>query len=184
MNKNIIIGVIVLGVLLGGAYLYFMGKRYEITITQEQIDTALAKHYPVTKKYLLIFAITYSNPHVVLLEDSDRVQVGMDATLNIRLNDETKELGGGATVTSGIRFDSDSHEFFLDDTVFDRLQIEGVPQEWSALVTDFASKVAKEFVETKPVYRLEAKDTKTTAAKLLLKGFEVRNQAINVTLGI
>ncbi len=51
-------------------------------------------------------------------------------------------------------------------------------------VTEVASKAAKEFIETKPVYKLQAKDAKTAAAKLLLKGFEVRDQAIYITLGI
>ena len=38
------------------------------------------------------------------------------------------------------------------------------------------------FIESKPVYRLEAKDKKTAVAKLLLKDFKVQGQAVLVTL--
>ena len=184
MKKKISIALIIVAVVLGGVFLYFKGKRYEVVITQGQIDSALAEKFPATKKYLLIFSLTYSNPQVTLLEDEDRVQVGLDATLNIRINDEPTELGGGATVTSGIRYDNETQEFYLDEAEFDRLDVQGIPEQWLKQVTSIASKAAKDFIETKPVYRLGAKDAKTTAAKMLLKGFEVRDQAIYVTLGI
>ncbi|MGV7235799.1 MAG: DUF1439 domain-containing protein [Nitrosomonadaceae bacterium] len=184
MKKRIIASLVVLALLLLGTFLYFKGKRYEVVITQEQIDTTLAKTFPATKKYLFIFSITYSNPQVTLLEEDDRIKVNMDATLNIRLNDESKNLGGGCTITSGIRYDSEAQEFFLDDAQFDRLEIQGIPDAYLDQITKFASESAKEFVESKPIYRLEAKDGNTTAAKMLLKGFEVKNQSVHVSLGI
>lgn len=184
MKKTLTIAAIVFAVVLVGAFVYFKGKRYKIVITQEEIDSALAEKFPASKDYLLVFRITYSNPQVTLLEEEDRVQVGLDATLNIRLKEEPKNLGGGATVTSGIRYDSEKQEFYLDDTEFDRLEIQGIPEEWLETVTEVASKAAREFVETMPIYRLEAKDAKTAAAKMLLKDFEVREQEIHVTLGI
>jgi len=184
MKRALTILLLVVGVVLGGAFLYFKGKRFEVLITQDQIDAGLSERFPATKKYLLVFSITYSNPQVTLLENEDRIQVGLDATLNIRFNDEPKQLGGGATITSAIRYDSEAQVFFLDDVEFDRLEIQGIPDKWLEQVTKFASKAAQEFIESKPVYRLEAKDSKTAAVKLLLKGFEVRDQAIYVTLGI
>jgi hypothetical protein len=184
MKRTLLAIALVLAVLLGGTFVYFKGKRYAVVITQAQIDAGLSERFPATKRHLLIFSITYSNPKVTLLEGSDRIQVGVDATLNIRINGEPKELGGGATVTSAIRYDGERHEFFLDDAVFDRLEIQGVPDKWLQQVTDFASKTAKESIETRPVYRLEAKDSKTAAAKLLLKGIEIHDQAIHVILGI
>jgi len=184
MKRVFTIWLVVLALVAGGVLLYFMGKRYEVVITQDKIDASLSERFPATEKYLLIFSITYSNPEVTLLEDENRVQVGLDATLKIGLNDEAKELGGSATVTSGIRYDSETQEFFLDDAEFSRLEIEGIPDKWLDQVTEFASKAAQYFLETEPVYKLEAKDAKTSAAKLLLKGVEVRDQAIYATLGI
>lgn len=182
--KKTLIAVLALAVVFGGAYSYFAGKRYAVTITQEQIDQALTTSFPVTKKYLLIFGITYANPQVTLLAAHDCVQVGMDATLNLRLADEPLELGGGATVTAGIRYDPDTQAFYLDDAVFQRFEVQGIPAEWQERIVAFASKMATAYVEANPIYRLDASDVRTAAAKLLLKGFEVRDQAVHVTLGI
>lgn len=184
MKRTLIILLFIFAVVLGCIFLYFKGQRYEVAITQDQIDAGLSKRFPATKKYLLIFSITYTNPQVTLLEEYDRIQVGLDAKLNIRLNGEQKELGGGVSVTSAIRYDSETQEFFLDDVEFDRLEIQGVPDQWMGRVTEFASKAAQEFIETQPIYTLEAKDAKTSAAKFLLKGVEVREQVICVTLGV
>jgi len=182
--KKFIILLIVLGLATVGALFYIKDKRYDVVITQENIDASLVKRFPMTKRYLLIFSITYSNPQVTLLENEDRVQVGLDATVHLRIDGESKDLGGTAFVTSGIRYDSETQEFFLDEAEISKLEITGIPEKLTTQVSNFASKAAKEYIEKRPVYRIEAKDAKTTAAKLLLKGFEIKNKAIYVTLGI
>lgn len=184
MKRVLLVGALILAVLIGGTFFYLKGKRFEVVITQEQIDTALEKRFPKTKSFLFIFELTYSNPEVTLLKENDRVQVGLDVTLNARLNGEEQELGGGATVTAAIRYDEETQEFFLDDAQFERFEVQGLPKEWLDKVTVAASAAAKEYLETKPVYRLETKDAKTAAAKVLLKGIEVRDQAVHVTLGL
>jgi Protein of unknown function (DUF1439) len=181
--KKILIVFILLAIAAGGAFFYFKGKRYDVVIAQDMIDASLAKRFPMTKKYLLIFSITYSNPQVTLLENEDRVQVGLDATVNIRIDGETKNLSGTALVTSGIRYDSETQEFFLDDAEFSKLQIDGTPEKWTTPISHFASKAAKEYIEKRPIYHIKVKDSKTKAAKMLLKGFEIKNKAIYVTLG-
>ena len=184
MKSKCIIIAVVLAVVLGATFFHFKGRRYEVVITQDQIDQALTRRFPDSREYLRVFSITYSNPQVRLLDGADRVEVGMDVTLNIRINNEPNELGGGATVTSGIRYEPEAQEFYLDDVEFYRLEVQGLPQKWLTPVTAFAAKVAGDFIESQPIYRLQAKDAKTAAAKMLLKGFEVRDQAVHVTLGI
>jgi hypothetical protein len=166
------------------AVLYFKSRRYEVVISQQQIDGALVKRFPATKEFLWIFEVTYSNPQVILLEDADRIRIGLDASLNIKLNKELNSLGGSCTLIAGVRYEPSTQEFFLTDTQFERLDIQGVPQEYMERATKAANEAAKYFVENKPIYRLEAKDTKTAAAKLLLKGFKVRDQTVCVTLGL
>src|SRR5690606_7075968 len=97
MKKTLTVAAIILGIAFIASFLYFKGKRYEVVITQETIDSVLTETFPASRDYLMIFSISYSNPRVSLLEDKDRVQVGLDITLNIRLNNEPRNLGGGAT---------------------------------------------------------------------------------------
>jgi hypothetical protein len=88
VKRILTISAIILVIAFGSTLLYFKGKRYEVVITQNQIDASLSERFPVTKNYLLIFSLTYDNPQVSLLENEDRIQVGMDATLNIKINGE------------------------------------------------------------------------------------------------
>jgi hypothetical protein len=184
IKKIIIPAIVIIAVLIGGTCFYLKGRRYEVVITQEQISSKLAQRFPASKEYLLVFNITYTDPQVILLENENRVQVGLTATLNMRINGKPKELKGIASVTTGIRYENATQEFFLDQAEFNRLEIQGIPDKWLKLVTEVASKAAKNYIETKPIYQIKAKDVKTTAAKLLLKEFEVRDQAIYVRLGI
>jgi hypothetical protein len=155
-----------------------------VIVTQAQIDAAVSERFPVSKKFLMIFEITYSNPQVTLLEDSNKIQVGLDAVLDIRIDGEPKKLGGGCTIISGIQYDPDIQAFFLDDAEFERFEIQGAPNAYLDRVTGFASEFAREFVESKPIYRLKAKDARTAATKLLLKDVEVRDQSVRVYLGM
>lgn len=75
MKKKITIILLVLVVLLAGVFVYMKGRRYEVVITQQQIDTSLVQRFPMSKRHLLIFEITCSNPQVTLLEGSDRIQI-------------------------------------------------------------------------------------------------------------
>ena len=168
-------------------FFFFKRTGYEITIPQEKIDETLSEKFPISKNYLVVFSITYSNPEVTLLSKEDRVQVGLDATLNIALSGEKSDLKGGATLTGGIRYDNEAQEFFLNEVKFERFEIQGVPEKWLDKVTEIGEILARELVEKQPVYRLEnleIKDGKTAVAKLLLKDFEVREQEILVTLGL
>lgn len=182
--KKIIITALVLVLGLAGALLYFHNKQYNVIITQQQIDDALQKKFPVTKTHLLIFRITYSNPHLTLLPESNRIEVGLDAEVNIKILNESKKLGGTVLVTSALAYRNETKQFFLSSPEINKVAIQGIPQQYLDKVTDFASNAAREYLQEFPVYTLTAKDTKTAAAKLLLKDVQVKSSEIHVTLGL
>ena len=51
-------------------------------------------------------------------------------------------------------------------------------------MTQVASVAATKYLEKFPVYKIQGKDGKMAAAKLLLKDLEIRDQKIYVTLGL
>src|SRR5436190_20891708 len=142
MKRSIIFAGCALVLGLTGILLYFHGRRYDVIITQSPIDEALRTRFPVSKKYLLIFQITYSNPHVTLLPESNRIEVGLDADLNIKLRNEPKSLGGIALVTTGVSYRSETHQFFLSEPEIKKLTFQGIPQEHVDKVTRLASDAA------------------------------------------
>ena len=184
MKRFLVLTICILILALGGAFLYLRARKYDVTITQTQIDDALKARFPVSKTYLLIFRITYSNPKVRLLPDTNRIEIGLDAELNIKLPKEPKTLGGTALVTSGITYRSESHQFFLSEPEINKLTIQGIPQEHLDKATQLASTAAREFLQERSIYTLKATDAKTTTTKLLLKNVEVKSSEVHATLGL
>src|SRR4051794_38162766 len=104
MRRALVVLTALLVVALPGTLLYFHGRRYKIVITQAQVDAALQSKFPVTKSHLLIFRVTYSNPRLTLLPKTNRIEIGMDAELNLKMEGEPRTLGGSAVVTAGLLY--------------------------------------------------------------------------------
>ena len=182
--KRSILFVTLLLVLLSPVGCNGINTRYDYIITQKQIDDALKAKFPVTKNHLLLFRVTFSNPHVALLPDSNRIEIGLDAELNIKLPSESKKLSGTIVVSSGIGYKNDSKQFVLSSPVIDKLEIQGIPQQHIDKVTEFASNAAREYLQEFPIYTLTDKDAKTSLAKILLKDVQVKSSEIHVTIGL
>ena len=97
---------------------------------------------------------------------------------------ESKKLGGTALVTSALAYRNDTKQFFLSNPEINKLSIQGIPQQHLDKATEFATTAAREYLQEFPIYTLKATDTKTTAAKLLLKDVQVKSSEIHATLGL
>src|SRR5215471_19563831 len=114
MKRSIIIVacavVCLLVVALAGSLWYLHGRRYDVVITQQQIDEALQSSFPISKTNLLIFHMTYSDPRVTLLPGTNRVEVALDADLEIQIRKAPKKLHGTFVATTGISYRSDTYQ--------------------------------------------------------------------------
>ena len=183
--KKIVIGLIVLVVVtLGGAFYYFSGKEYQFRFSANQIQEKLNTKLPLTKSYLLIFQVTLDNPRVALEDGSRRVKAGLDIILNIWAGKEPKPLGGSVDVSGGIRYSSQTGEFFLTDPIIEHLAIQGIPDLYTQKVNSVLTKALAEYYASHPIYSLTATDTQQAAAKLVLKDVIVEKGELVVTLGI
>jgi hypothetical protein len=188
MKRSIIIvACAVVGLLvvaLAGSLWYFHDRRFDVVITQQQIDDALQSSFPISKNHLLILHITYSNPRVTLLSGTNRVEVALDADLEIQLRKEPRRLHGTFVATTGISYRSDTYQFFLAEPDIDKLTIQGIPKEYLDNVTPFASSLARERLQKFPIYTLKGENIKSRAVKFLLKDVQVKSNEVHATLGI
>ena len=132
----------------------------------------------------MLFEMTYSNPHVTLLPATNRIEVGLDAVLNIKVRDQSRNINGMAVATTGLSYRSETHQFFLSEPVIKRLSIQGIPQEYVDKVTSLASNTVSEYLQKHPVYTLNAKDAKTATVRFLLKDVQVTSNEVHATLGL
>ena len=184
MKRTLIAVAIVALVASVAAFLYFKGRRYEIVITQEQIDGALADRFPVSKRYLLLLQVTYSEPVLSLLPEANRIRVGMKAELGYKRDEQDEFIGGSVAVVTGIRYDPEKYQFYLDDPKIETVSVQGVSPQFADRVKDGLQAVSKEHLESIPVYTIRADDVKKTVARMILKDVRIRDGVIHVTLGL
>lgn len=166
------------------AWFYFSGKDYIFRLSQEDIRQQLERQLPLKRRFALIFEVELAHPRVQLHEGSDRVDIGVDVQLNIRIGRETQPLGGSVDLETGIRYDPADAGFYLTDPVVTRLELQGVPAEYAARAQRVVAEALSEFVRRHPFYTLRSIDAKRAAARLLLKRVVVENNELVITLGL
>ena len=184
MQKLGLIIAVVLLVSLLGAYFYFGGREYQFRFSEDELRGKLSKRLPIEKTYLFIFQVVLDRPRVTLVEGSDRVQAGLDLTLNIHINEEPLPLGGSVDASGGVRYDPLEGAFYLTDPVVERLAVQGIPARYTDRVNSVLTKAIAEYYKDRPIYTLKESDVKQAAAKLVLKSVVVQNRLLVVTLGV
>ena len=164
-------------------FYYIHGKEYVYVISEKVLQERLAASFPVTKSYL-IFRVTLDNPRVSLQDGSDRIDAGIDSVVNIRIGQQVTPLGGSLDVSSGVRYVSESGEFFLTDPIIRQLAVQGVPDRYVKTVKEIMTKVLTDYYAAHPIYTLSAIDAKHMAVRLTLKRVIVKHGQLIVTLGI
>ena len=180
LRRAIVLTVMVIAAVIGAAYFYFSGKEYVFRFTETQLRQALSERLPLEKSYLLIFQVTLDNPRIALVQGSDRINAGLDVTLNIGLRDELLILAGSLDASGGIRYDSGDGQFFLTDPIIEDLEVRGIPEEYVSRVTGVLTEALDEYYADHPIYTLNS----LNAARLVLKSVVVDQQELVVTLGI
>ena len=169
---------------LVGTYFYFEGREYEFRFSEDDLRQKMSERLPIERTYLFIFQVVLDSPRITLVEGSDRVQAGLDVTLNIRINDEALPLGGSVDASGGVRYDSIEGEFYLTDPIVESLAVQGVPAKYTDRVNSVLTKAIAEYYEDRPIYTLRDSDVKQAAAKLVLKSVVVQDRLLVVTLGV
>jgi hypothetical protein len=183
VRRYLLVAAALLVVAVGAAWWHFAGREYVVRFGQAQIHEQLDRRFPISKS-LLLLQVDLEHPRVTLHEGSSRVSLGLDVTLNIRVDNESRPLGGSADVDAGIRYDPADGTFHLTDPVVRQLQVQGIPERFHAAAMKLVAKAFTEFVEREPVYRLKTTDIKQATARLLLKSVVVENNELVITLGI
>lgn len=180
-----VLAVVLLVVATGGSlYLYLSGRSYVFAFSEEQLREKLAERLPLTKTYFSLIQLTLDHPRVALTEGTNRVQAGLEVTLNLRVGDEPKQLGGSVDVSGGVKYVPESGEFFLTDPVVERFSVQGVPEKYAPKINDALTKLLGDYYAAHPIYTLKATDVKHAVAKLLLRDVTVRDKTLLVTLGL
>lgn len=136
--------------ILSGSYYYFSEKEYLVELTEQELQEKFSKSIPYKKNYLFIIDVFLNNPRLELIDESNRVKVGLDVSFNIIINDE--RFGGSVDVSGGVRYSNKNGSFYLDNPVIETLNITGVPPEYTEKATTNLETALSAYYEERPIY--------------------------------
>jgi len=182
--QRIVIGAVVLLLLAAVAgYFLLCGEEFEIRLTQQEIQERLDQKFPLTKKYLFLIDVTYSNPRVTLVSGDDRVRFSLDAALGNLTPGNGDKVQGSPEVVAGVRYDAARYEFYLVDPVISSLEINGLPESIAPRAQKALQAVIQEYLDHFPIYKLQPTDIKKATAGMIVKRVRVDNGELVFTLG-
>jgi hypothetical protein len=186
MNQRrvVISAILSIAVAVGCAYYYFYGRQYVYRFTEAQLQEALSARLPFRKTYLLVLQVTLEHPRVTLVEGSDRVQAGLDITLNAHVADDPSPIRGSIDASGGIRYDPRAGQFFLTQPKVEHLELQGVPEQYTARTAAAISRALDAYYAEHAIYTLNTSHARELAARLVLKSVTVEGRQLVVTLGI
>ena len=179
--------VIVMAVVVATAgFIGCTGLTTEITLDEDEINSILADSFPISESYDDVLTLTLENPRVVLEEGSDRMVVGVDASvvLNVPEVELGATLSGSADLETGVDYKPDTGEIILKEPSLVSLTIEGIPQEYTDIATDVANEIVSVTLDGYAIYKIEPEDFETAVASITLQGVKIENGVLVITLGL
>ncbi|HMN34453.1 MAG TPA: DUF1439 domain-containing protein [Chiayiivirga sp.] len=171
--------------LLAAATVWWLkGRSLEVRVTEPQLRAQLAERFPVERTVLLLLRWRLTDPSLAFLPQRQRVAVGIDVRLNLRLEGGRSDLGGRIELETGVRYDEARGALFLVDPVITRLVIDGLPERHAQRATDSVRELLAEVFSQRPVYTLNPLDLKQGSARLLLRELRIEGDAVVVRLGL
>ena len=192
-NKPFFIVVILtLVAAAAGAALFFSGTKFDLRISESQIQEQLNQKFPFEKRFFSVLWIRFKSPILNLEEGSDRINFGCQIESNMgqtgvdrpAAEDAGGLVSGMAKISGSLRYEPNEGAFYLNDPRVDDLVVPGVPEKYLERARRTITKAAAQFLRFMPIYKLKPEDSKQAAAKLILRQVIVKNRELVVTLGL
>ena len=166
---------------VAGLLLHFAGKEYVYRFSEAQLQQKLGERLPLTRRFLVFFEVTLSQPRLHLQDGADRVAMGIDVALGLGNNGP---LGGSIDVSGGVRYDGGLGAFFLTDPVIERVAVQGIPEKYAGKAREALTMALAAYYAERPIYTLNATDARQAAGRLVLRKVGIENRELVVTLGL
>ncbi len=146
-------------------------------IKPQMMMSKLTPHFPFQQGYKGLADISFSNPVLSMVPESDKVRVGLTTLGGIR--GTGRKLGGRCQIACGLNYDPKTRGIYLKDSVVEDFTLTGVSSQLTSGIRDVANLVGKNLLERYPVYTLG-----DSAGLGLLKKMNVTDQGILLSFGI
>ena len=187
MKKGIlvILGLqVVLAAIVGCVFIKngrFGSDGLTLSFSEEDIRGRFSKKFPETEKLLEVIPVLIEKPKVEFTEGSNRARLSLAARFDIPFS---KKYEASTVFSGSIRYETSDKTLRLTDIEVEELTGTKIPEKFEDPLIMLMTVLAKNYLEDVVVHELEPKDLTYKAARWLLKKVEVRDQMLEITLGL
>jgi Protein of unknown function (DUF1439) len=147
-----------------------------LDIGQAELQARVAARFPVQQCQILIACLDLSNPVVALKEGDDRIGFMVDVRITLGTHARTGRIG----IAGRPRYAPEGGQLFLDGLQITTLELAGLPEEYAELVKARGAIVARQALQSQPVYTLDANSTKGALARRTVRDVKVVNGKLRI----
>lgn len=172
--------MVLLAVGTAALFLYLGKQELVVVLSEAELQEKIEEAFPIEKNYLVFLTLRLSDPRVDLVEGSERIHYEMAASLTV----PGRRLSGTGTISGELRYDAESRSLFLDRSVVEEIDIEGVPSEYRAALREAADLAAAQHLDRRPVYRLEEEFLSQLRGAVVLRDVRVEDGELRIAVGL
>ena len=168
------------------------GTSTKISIDRAVLQAAAASYFPLSSDKLgpprKPVRVTLSDPEVLLEAGANRIGLRIRIVAEPESNGPlppgkpAEPLTGTVTSHGALSYRPEEGAFYYSQPTIDELRFPQLPPQFEAPVRELTEALLAQYVQTKPIYTLSG-DTKSQAARLVLKSVTVRDGKVLVELG-
>ena len=180
--KKLLLMVVFFAVLAAVGWFYLQEQEFVVVLSEENLQERIEEVFPVERQYLILLTLRLSNPEVGLVEGSDRIHYRMRASLNVP--GLGQPWSGMGRVSGRLRYDRESRDLFLYDSVVEEIEVEGLPQMYEGPLRSAADWIARQRLDRHPVYTIDEETLGQLPGPVILRDVRVGDGKVRVAFGL
>ncbi|KAF1020598.1 MAG: hypothetical protein GAK30_02421 [Paracidovorax wautersii] len=155
----------------------------EYTIDKPELDTQLARRFPLQMRYAELFTVLLSHPRLALDGGGNRASITSDMQIENSLL-LPRPVTGVLALSSGLRFDAPTRALRLRDPRADRIELAGVTGNAARQLQSVGAAVAAEALRDYALYTFRPEDLMFNGQKLTPGDITIQDQAVKVKVNL
>ncbi|AIY40993.1 putative transmembrane protein [Collimonas arenae] len=127
----------------------------EYTFTQQQLQTTMARKFPLRLRYAEVFNVDLKSPQLSLNSPQNRVVTLVNVSVVSPLLLPTP-LNGTITLSSRLKYDRAARAIRLDSPTVDTIDFSSVPPQYKQQLNQIGAVVAEQVLKDYPIYTFTA----------------------------
>jgi len=153
----------------------------EYTATRDELQAQISRHFPVTKRYAELFAVTLRDPQLAFDAAANRAAVTANMEIASPLL-QPSSVAGIVAISSALRYDAVARALRLVEPRAERLELQGVQGSDAKRLQRIGGVVAQELLRDYPLRTFTPEELTVGRKTYEIGEITVEAQAIKVQL--